>query len=263
MTAYDLVIHAARAILPARRDISCTVGSSPTARIVGDRTTSAQTSAADQVLTARRRRGAAARPGRHPRARQRSRPHRVGGLRQRHPGGRRRRRHDHHRHAAEQPAADRRRRCARRETQSSAGQLLRRRRILGRRDPRQRVGSAAAARRRACSASSASWPIPASRSSRGWNPTEFVAALREVADLRRADDRARRGRARPRAHPGRRRAAATTASSPPDRAGVENLAIAEVIEAARWTGCRLHILHLSVRGRAADDPLRPARRPAR
>ncbi len=27
--------------------------------------------------------------------------------------------------------------------------------------------------------------------------------------------------------------------------GVENLAIAEVIEAARWTGCRLHILHLS------------------
>jgi allantoinase len=27
--------------------------------------------------------------------------------------------------------------------------------------------------------------------------------------------------------------------------GVENLAIAEAIEAARWTGCRLHILHLS------------------
>ena len=27
--------------------------------------------------------------------------------------------------------------------------------------------------------------------------------------------------------------------------GVENLAIAEAIEAARWTGCRMHILHLS------------------
>ena len=38
---------------------------------------------------ARRRRGAAARPGRHPRARQRARPHRVGGLRHARPARRR------------------------------------------------------------------------------------------------------------------------------------------------------------------------------
>ena len=49
---------------------------------------------------------AAARAGRHARARQRAGPHRVGGLRHRHPGGRGRRRHHHRRHAAELPAAD-------------------------------------------------------------------------------------------------------------------------------------------------------------
>ena len=64
-------------------------------------------------------------------------------------------------------------------------------------------------------------------------------------DLRRTDDRARRGRARARAHPGRGRPRATTGFLASRPRGVENLAIAEAIEAARWTGCRLHILHLS------------------
>ena len=53
-----------------------------------------------------RRRGAAARPGRHARARQRARPHRVGGLRHRDPRRRGRRRHHDRRHAAEQHPAD-------------------------------------------------------------------------------------------------------------------------------------------------------------
>ena len=51
--------------------------------------------------------------------------------------------------------------------------------------------------------------------------------------------------------------------------GAENLAIAEVIELARWTGCRVHILHLSSsdalpmiaqpRATACASPSRPAR----
>ena len=56
-----------------------------------------------------RRRGAAAGPRRHARARQRAGPHRVGGLRDRHPRGRGRRRHHDRRHAAQLAAADRRR----------------------------------------------------------------------------------------------------------------------------------------------------------
>ena len=54
----------------------------------------------------RRRRGAAARAGRHPRPRQRAGPHRVGGLRDRDPRGRRRRRDDDRRHAAQLDPAD-------------------------------------------------------------------------------------------------------------------------------------------------------------
>ena len=53
-----------------------------------------------------RRRGAAARPGRHPRARQRAGPHRVGGVRHRDPGGRGRRRDHDPRHAAQLDPAD-------------------------------------------------------------------------------------------------------------------------------------------------------------
>ena len=62
-----------------------------------------------EVVVLGRRRGAAARARRHPRARQRAGPHGVGGVRQRHPRGRRRRRHDDRRHAAQQHPADHRR----------------------------------------------------------------------------------------------------------------------------------------------------------
>ena len=44
------------------------------------------------------------------------------------------------------------------------------------------------------------------------------------------------------------------------RAGSENVAVAQVIEAARWTGGRVHILHLSVRGRPARCWPAPAAR---
>jgi len=73
---------------------------------------------------------------------------------------------------------------------------------------------------------------------------EFVAALREVASFdglmivhaEDADALEHSPSADGRGYQG------FLASRP---RGAENLAIAEAIEAARWTGCRLHILHLS------------------
>ena len=68
-----------------------------------------------------RRRGAAARPGRQPRARQRARAHRVGGLRLRDAGPRRRRGHHDRRHAPELDPADDDRRGVARETAGGGG----------------------------------------------------------------------------------------------------------------------------------------------
>ena len=95
-----------------------------------------------------RRRGPAARPGRHPRARQRARPDRVGGLRLGHQGRRRRRDHHHPRHAAQLDPADRRRGRPRGQAQGGRGPGPRRRRLLGRRHPRERRRAARPARRR-------------------------------------------------------------------------------------------------------------------
>ena len=83
----------------------------------------APTSTPTRIVELGDRRGAAARPGRHPRARQRARPDRVGGLRHRDPGGRGRRGHHHRRHAAEQhPADDHHRRAARQAASAPATQ---------------------------------------------------------------------------------------------------------------------------------------------
>ena len=78
-----------------------------------------------------RRHRAAARAGRHARARQRARPHPLGGLRLGNPGVRGRRRHHARRHAAQLDPADRRRARARRQAQGGRGQMPHRRRILG------------------------------------------------------------------------------------------------------------------------------------
>ena len=74
--------------------------------------------------------------------------------------------------------------------------------------------------------------------------TEFIDALREVATfdglmIVHAED----GHALEHAPDASGRDYKGFLASRPR--GVENLAIAEAIEAARWTGCRLHILHLS------------------
>ena len=130
-----------------------------------------------------RRRGAAARPGRHPRARQRAGAHRVGGLRDRDPGGRGRRRHHDRRHAAQLDPADHH---GRRRWRPSA------------RWPRGRCGSTSASGAArcpatsptssrcttpACSASSASCSTPGSRSSATSSRRTFALAMKETARL--------------------------------------------------------------------------------
>ena len=63
--------------------------------------------------------------------------------------------------------------------------------------------------------------------------------------LRGDDDRARRGRGRDRARPARCRAGKLRHFLASRPRGSENLAIANLIEAARNTGARVHLLHLS------------------
>ena len=105
----DLVVRSRRAVTPRRR----APGRGRRDRRDGSSPSRRYDAAAGRRRGRRsRRHRAAARPGRHPRARQRAGPHRVGGLRHRHPGRRGRRGHHDRRHAAEQPAADRRRRRA-------------------------------------------------------------------------------------------------------------------------------------------------------
>jgi allantoinase len=76
------------------------------------------------------------------------------------------------------------------------------------------------------------------------NPIQLEEALREIASfgalmIVHAEDAHSIDRA---PSPNGERYADFLASRP---RGAENLAIAEVIELARWTGCRVHILHLS------------------
>ena len=167
------------------------------------------------------------------------------GFATRDPGGGRRRGHDHRRHAAQQHPADR---ATSPRSRSSA------------RPPRARPTSTSASgaapspatsptcgpcTTRASSASSASCCTRASTSSRTLDADQLEAAMREISVVRRAADRARRGRPRDRARARARTASATTTSSPP------GLAAPRTSRSRRWssspgaTGCRVHILHVS------------------
>ena len=194
---------------------------------------------------ARRRRGAAARPGRHPRARQRAGSHRVGGLRLGDPrrGGRGR---DHPgRHAAELDPADDRSGRAGRQAPRGAGQVPRRRRASG------------AAR---CPSRSATWralhdgrrlrvQVLPGRQRRAGVPAADLARARPGAGrggrARRAAGRARRGRRRARrAHrgaPGRR----TPGSSGRGRTRPRTWPSPGCSTWPRPHDARVHVLHLS------------------
>ena len=95
----------------------------------------------------RRRRNPDPRPGGHPRPRQRARPHRVGGLRLRHPRRGGRRRDHHHRHAAELHPAHHQRGRPQAQARGGRGPGVRGRRVLGRRRPGQQGRPPPAARR--------------------------------------------------------------------------------------------------------------------
>ena len=87
------------------------------------------------------------------------------------------------------------------------------------------------------------------------------AGARRDRRARGAADRARRGRRgdRPRAERRRHRYADFLASRP---RGAENLAIAWLVERARWTGPRVHVLHLSSSDALPMLAVGPARRGA-
>ena len=255
---YDLVLHAPRAVIAGRRGFLHGRRSWRTHRRGrGFRHGPRRRSRRD----AGRRRGAAARPGGHPRARQRSRPHRVGGLRQRHQGGRRGRRHHDRRHAAEQPAADGRCRGPRGETQGGARRTASSTSASGAARFPAMSPTFARCTTPGCSGSSVSWPIPVSRSSRGWSRRSSSPRVRAVAEfdglmIVHAED----AHALEHAPSADGRGYGGFLASRPR--GAENLAIAEVIEAARWTGCRLHILHLSSADALPMIRSARARRPA-
>ena len=217
----DVLFRAGRAVVAgegsARERTACaTVWWSPS------RPSDAPADAAE-VVDARRRRGAAARPRRHARARQRARPDRVGGLRDRHPGGRRRRRDDDRRHAAQRPAAD--------DDGGRTGERSRPSRAT-------RPGSTSASGAGRCRATSTTSPrctpagrvrlqvLPAPLGRRRVPATRRRATSRrrwrETAAARRADDRARRGRRHDRATP-RRSGRRTPASSTRRPRGAEDL----------------------------------------
>ena len=143
-----------------------------------------------------RRRGAAPRPRRRPRARQRAGPHRLGGLRQRHPGRGGRWRHDDHRHAAQLDPADGDRGGPRGEAGRRPRPGLRRRGVLGRCRARQPARPATAARGGRLRVQVLPAPL---RRRRVPPPVGGRAArgARRDRDLRRPRHRARRGRATP------------------------------------------------------------------
>ena len=166
----------------------------------------------------RRRRGAAARAGRQPRARQRTGAHRVGGLRHRDPRRDRRRRHHDRRHAPQlDPADDHRRRVAR-ETRDGERPGRGRRRVLGRRRAGQPRPAPAAARggRRRVQVLPARLRRPGVPAAGRRRP---AGRARRAGDLRRPAHRPRRGRRRDRGGAGADRRPATPASSPPGRGG--------------------------------------------
>ena len=112
---------------------------------------------------------------------------------------------------------------------------LRRRRFLGRRDSGQPATSCARCTTRGCSASSASCRLRG-RGVPAPGPRRAAGGPARAARVRRADDRARRGRGGDRACAVRARRRPTAGFLHSRPRGVENLAIAHVIEPARWTG---------------------------
>ena len=146
----DLVLHAARAVLPAA------AGEQAVTRHRRGRSDRRRRAAGPlghrragrRGGRARRRRRPAARAGRHPRARERAGAHRVGGVRLGDPRRRGRRRDDDRRHAAQQPAADAGPRGAGGQAGGCRGQVPGGRRLLGRRRARQPRPAGRAARRR-------------------------------------------------------------------------------------------------------------------
>ena len=194
------------------------------------------------------------RSGRHPRAHQRARPDRMGGLRHGDQGGRGGRRDD---------------------ARSTCRSTRCRRPSPPRRWPRRRSRPAASAgwtsdsgaaacrpiwttcrscSRPACSASSASCRTPAYPSSRRSTPAELRAAMRVIAGLGglllvHAEDPAVLHTVADPAGPGLPGVRRDPGRQPPRPA-----AIAAVLDAAAATRCRVHIVHLSVRCRCRTDP---------
>ena len=172
-------------------------------------------------------------------------PHRVGGLRIRHQGGGGRRRHDDHRHAAEQRATDGRHRGARPSsapwrprtpTWTSVSGVAP---IPGNRDQLRPLHDAGVFGFKCFLLHSGVDEFPP------LDPGELRADLEELRTFDGSDDRARGGsRTRSSTRPPRTARPTATSCSPRPR-GAENVAIAHVIELARWTGARVHILHLS------------------
>ena len=144
-----------------------------------------------------RRRGLAARAGRHPRAHQRAGPDRLGGIRVRDPRRSGRRHHHDHRHAAEQGPADRERRRAARQARRRGWQCHVDVGFWGGAVPGNDDQRAAAACGPGCSGSSASPSTRASPSSRRWTKPRWSgpAAGRRA---RQPAHRSRRGCRRPR-----------------------------------------------------------------
>ncbi len=213
--------------------------------------------AAARTVDARRRRGAAARPGRHPRARQRAGPHRVGGVRDRDRG--RPRPAASPRSSTCRSTRSRRRprspRCATKRAVAE-GQVARRRRLLGRGGARQPAPTSRRCTRPGVfgfkcfllDSGVEEFPPPRARrrSPARWRETARIGALMIVhaEDGHLLDESALDG-----AH-----YAGFLASRP---RAAEEAAIDLVIERARATGGRAHVVHLS--GADAVPALRAAR----
>ena len=168
----------------------------------------------------------------------------MGGLRLRHRGRRARRRDHAGRHAAQLHPADHHAGRAAGQAGGRRGPADGRRRLLGRRGARQPAPTSSRCGRPGSSASSASWRPPGVEEFPPLDPAQFPRALRRGRPLRRADDRARRGRR-----------VLEAAPSPPSRAYADFVLSParrrrgrrdrQVLDGARETGARVHVLHLS------------------
>ena len=201
----------------------------------------------------RRRRGAAARAGRQPRARQRARAHRVGGLRHRHRGPRS--------PAASPRSSTCRSTRSRRPTTVEALHVKRGRpraarsrvdvafwggAVPGNLDQLRRAARRRRRRLQVLPARLRRAGVPAAGRRRP------AGGAGRAGRLRRAADRARRGRRRHRGGADRPAAASYAGFlALPARRTAEETAIAGLVAAARDTGARAHVVHLADGRRAA------------